>query len=728
MGKLSFNLPKHTIEHVMQTFSEVYDWGLRDLNVPDIHKKTLGEGIKVAVIDSGKSTHFETINNTVAAANFSKSPHLTDLNGHSSFLAGIIAAEKNNQGIIGVAPKAKLYFGKAMDDAGIGEPSALVKAINWAIQQKVDIMSISAGMFFDFKPLKKIIKKAYKRNIIICAAVGNTNKRHYDVAFPARYPEVIGVAAYDQRHKVAKFSSRGTNVSFAMPGVNIYSTYPPNTYAKLNGTCLVGNTQIMTPDGYKWISEIRPGDEVYSINLDSHKLVLNVIAKKWKYSDKSVLEIISTNNKITCTPNHPFWVQRKVIVDKCFYLSQRIRNKLLNLNQTDLAKRASVTSSCISRIANKKRSVSTVVLDRIMKEANIHYNSDDLNFHYTKKKTIKTWVRAEELTCSDRILSVYNNLSSQDFDLPISQYKWKHKVPTSATPQWCRLIGFYLGDGFKSKYQICFAMGEYKHIDQFYMDLCKDLFGKIPSISKDGSYFRISSVSLCKLLDCCGLSGTALTKRMPFWCFSLPLKNKLELILGMLESDGTFYSKKAKKQIVFTSGNINLIGDFKRLCQCSGIKTSNIITCKNNGGKIEGRIIKPAIGYYVSISETNAILLKQKWLGTFYKESTKQPEFNKICSISQEPENQDVYDICMVNQLHPHFIANNMVVHNSFACPIMAGICALILAKHREGTSSTPCKTPRQMMEHLKKYAKKLNGKNETGFGNVDLKGLFEDE
>lgn len=238
MGKLSFNLPKHTVERVMQTFGEVYDWGLRDLNIPDIHKKTLGEGIKIAVIDSGKSTHFETINNTAGAANFSKSPHLTDLNGHSSFVAGIIAAEKNNQGIIGVAPKAKLYFGKAMDDAGIGEPSALVKAINWAIQQKVDIMSISAGMFFDFKPLKKIIKKAHKRNIIICAAVGNTNKRHYDVAFPARYPEVIGVAAYDRRHKVAKFSSRGTNVSFAMPGVNIYSTHLNNQFCKLSGTSM----------------------------------------------------------------------------------------------------------------------------------------------------------------------------------------------------------------------------------------------------------------------------------------------------------------------------------------------------------------------------------------------------------------------------------------------------------------------------------------------------------
>ncbi len=236
MGKLSINLPEFTVERVLQTFSEVYDWGLRDLNVPDIHKKTLGDGIKVAVIDSGKSEHFETVDATAGAKNFSSSPFLEDKNGHATACAGIIAARKNNAGIIGVAPKAKLYFGKAMDDSGAGSPAALVKAIRWAIQQQVDIMSISAGMFFDFKPLRKIIQKAYRQNIIICAAVGNSGSRNYDVAFPARYPEVIGVAAYNQKHKVARFSSRGTNVSFAMPGVDIYSCALNNQFGKLSGS------------------------------------------------------------------------------------------------------------------------------------------------------------------------------------------------------------------------------------------------------------------------------------------------------------------------------------------------------------------------------------------------------------------------------------------------------------------------------------------------------------
>lgn len=236
MSKLQLILPKLNPEYVFQAMSEVYDWSLRDLHIPEIHKNTQGEGVTIAVVDSGKSNHFEITNNTLDAKNFSDADSVDDKNGHSTFVSGIIAAEKNNEGIIGVAPKSKIYFAKAMNDAGTGGPAQLVQAIDWAITQKVDIISISAGMFVDFKPLHEIIKYAYNQNIIIVAAAGNTGTRHYDVAFPARYPEVIGVAAYNENHKIADFSSRGVNVRFAMPGVDIYSTWLDQQFVKNTGT------------------------------------------------------------------------------------------------------------------------------------------------------------------------------------------------------------------------------------------------------------------------------------------------------------------------------------------------------------------------------------------------------------------------------------------------------------------------------------------------------------
>lgn len=229
-------LPKFDITFVYQALSEVYDWGLLDLNIPDIHKQTLGEDIKICIVDSGRCEHFEVENNVAASKNFTNSKTENDKVGHSSFISGIIAAEKNDEGIIGVAPKAKLYFAKAIDDGGSGNPAALVNSVKWAIDQGVDIISISAGSFFDFKPLHNAVKTAYEKNIIVIAAAGNSGNRYFDVAFPARYPEVIGVAAYDKNHKAANFSSRGINVFCSLPGTDIYSTWLNNSYSKSQGT------------------------------------------------------------------------------------------------------------------------------------------------------------------------------------------------------------------------------------------------------------------------------------------------------------------------------------------------------------------------------------------------------------------------------------------------------------------------------------------------------------
>lgn len=236
MRLLKTIIPEINPEFVFQEMSEVYDWGLLDLNIPEIHKSTQGENIKIAIIDSGKSEHAETLPNTVDAKNFSSSSTVNDTRGHSTFVSGIIAAAKNDEGVVGVAPKSKLYFAKAVDDSGSGSPAAMVKSVHWAIDQQVDIISISAGMFFDFKPLRDAVQKAYSKNMIVVAAVGNTGSKHFDVAFPARYPEVIGVAAYDKNHKAAPFSSRGVNVFCAMPGVDIYSTWLDNQYCRSNGT------------------------------------------------------------------------------------------------------------------------------------------------------------------------------------------------------------------------------------------------------------------------------------------------------------------------------------------------------------------------------------------------------------------------------------------------------------------------------------------------------------
>jgi subtilisin family serine protease len=236
MNRLVVRLPKLKPKFVVQAFSEVYDWGLIDLKIPDVHKTVTGAGIKICIVDSGASQHFEVQHAILKRKNFTLEKDDFDHLGHSTFVSGIIAAQKNDDGIIGVAPGAQLLFAKAMDKSGTGTPAALVNSIHWAIEQKVDIISISAGFFVDFKPLYEAVKAAYAKNIIVVAAAGNSGERYYDIAFPARYNEVIGVAAYDRNRQTASFSSRGVNVKCAMPGVDIYSTWLDQQYCRNNGT------------------------------------------------------------------------------------------------------------------------------------------------------------------------------------------------------------------------------------------------------------------------------------------------------------------------------------------------------------------------------------------------------------------------------------------------------------------------------------------------------------
>jgi subtilisin family serine protease len=237
-SKLTLKLPPFKPQFVLQMLAEGehYDWGLVDLHIPEVHKHTMGENVKIGIIDSGMSEHFEVAHAYGDSANFTNSKTAADRLGHSTFVSGIIGAEHNGEGVIGVAPKAKLFYAKAINDSGSGAPSSVVKSIHWCIESGVDIISISAGMFIDFKPIHNAVKLAFSKNIIVIAAAGNSGTRYYDIAFPARYPEVIGVGAYDRGRLPAKFSSRGLNVKFTMPGVDIYSTWLNNQYCKNQGT------------------------------------------------------------------------------------------------------------------------------------------------------------------------------------------------------------------------------------------------------------------------------------------------------------------------------------------------------------------------------------------------------------------------------------------------------------------------------------------------------------
>jgi subtilisin family serine protease len=152
----------------------------------------------------------------------------------NTHVSGIISALENGVGVIGVAPDSKILPIKVLDDSGRSGFTQIAKGIRAAIDAKVDIINMSLGAPStppdDFHT---VIKEAFNAGIIMVAAAGNDSGA---VNWPARYDEVIAVSAIDNQGNLANFSSRGEQIDFGAPGVNIYSTYLKNQYSILNGT------------------------------------------------------------------------------------------------------------------------------------------------------------------------------------------------------------------------------------------------------------------------------------------------------------------------------------------------------------------------------------------------------------------------------------------------------------------------------------------------------------
>jgi subtilisin family serine protease len=152
----------------------------------------------------------------------------------NTHVGGIIAACENGMGIIGVAPEAKVMPIKVLNDNGSSQYFNIANGLRMAIDAKVDIINMSLGSPANpGQAFYSLIQEAYEKGIIIVAAAGNDSGA---VNFPAKYHEVIAVAAIDQKGNLARFSSRGEQVTASAPGVNVYSTFLNNQYAILNGT------------------------------------------------------------------------------------------------------------------------------------------------------------------------------------------------------------------------------------------------------------------------------------------------------------------------------------------------------------------------------------------------------------------------------------------------------------------------------------------------------------
>ncbi|SDL71422.1 S8 family peptidase [Sediminibacillus halophilus] len=228
-------LTGETAREINQAASVESQWNMYAIGAPHAwSEKTTGKGVDIAIIDTGVAEHAD-LNIKGGYSTINNSPEWVDDNGHGTHIAGIIGAKHNKTGISGVAPDANLYAVKALNQDGEGSLADIVEAIDWAIQQDIDIVNLSLGTSFNSEILEDIIKKAYEEGTLIVGASGNEGKKD-SVIYPSKYPEVIAVSATNKNNELGSFSSTGPEVELAAPGVNIRSTYLNDTYATYSGT------------------------------------------------------------------------------------------------------------------------------------------------------------------------------------------------------------------------------------------------------------------------------------------------------------------------------------------------------------------------------------------------------------------------------------------------------------------------------------------------------------
>lgn len=250
-------------------------WGLDEIQAVGAWQQTRGEGVVVAVIDSGVNyNHPDLWNNIwvnpamVADRNNDKRQDLNDLDtnrnhaidsnelipgaigydfidkdaapmdeaiGHGTHVAGIIAADASNSiGIAGAAPRARIMPLRIFDNQGRTTVTLLIKALLYAAKNGADVCNMSLTSSAYSEALARTVKVVSKEMILVAAA-GNSGQdisaiNSSTVATPAMLPGVIAVGAMTNSGTKASFSNYGFNVDFAAPGssrfgsANILST------------------------------------------------------------------------------------------------------------------------------------------------------------------------------------------------------------------------------------------------------------------------------------------------------------------------------------------------------------------------------------------------------------------------------------------------------------------------------------------------------------------------
>ncbi len=209
--------------------------------------------VDIAILDTGIDVNHPDLN-VIEFVNFAGGSS-DDRQGHGSHVAGISAALDNDEGVVGIAPGARLWAVKVLGDNGQGSTSSIISGIDYVTQHadEIDVVNMSLGGEFSSDILDQAISNSVAAGVIYVVAAGNDSRDAASFS-PASHPEVVTVSAMadsdgkpgglgsstnaGRDDSFATFSNFGQVVDIAAPGVDIQSTFRDGGYTRLSGTSM----------------------------------------------------------------------------------------------------------------------------------------------------------------------------------------------------------------------------------------------------------------------------------------------------------------------------------------------------------------------------------------------------------------------------------------------------------------------------------------------------------
>jgi subtilisin family serine protease len=214
------------------------NWAADAVNASMAWSQSMGAGVKVAVLDTGVGpTRDLTV---LGGYNFvGNNNNYSDDNGHGTMVAGIIACTANSSlGISGVAPVSQIFAVKMLDKNGDGSVNQAVEGIQWAVDNGMQIISMSWTLNDKNSALQNALQVAYNRGLLLVAAAGNTGDVSSSIWCPASFDSVIAVSGIRQDYTRLADSCFGPKIELTAPGEMVYSTWLNNQLGVGTGTSM----------------------------------------------------------------------------------------------------------------------------------------------------------------------------------------------------------------------------------------------------------------------------------------------------------------------------------------------------------------------------------------------------------------------------------------------------------------------------------------------------------